>query len=152
MRIEESIFIRRSPDDVFAFLEERSNDSAWMGAVGDSNWLDAAEPVGVGRRGRMVLKSMVGPREFVDEVTVYEPGRRIAHRSVQGPMELETSCATESVSAGCRAIVTAEAESLGQLAVPGRIGRLAGPLLVGLIRRGFKADLAKLKRILEAEA
>lgn len=152
MRIEESIDIRRSPEDVFRYLEARSNDSAWMGAVGESSWLDDADAVAVGRRGRMVLKSMLGPREYVDEVTDYRPGRLIAHRSVHGPMELRTSCATESASAGCRATVTAEAESLGQLALPGWMGRLAGPLLVGLIRRGFRADLARLKRILEAQA
>jgi hypothetical protein len=32
---------------------------------------------------RMVMQAM-GRREFLDEVTEYEPGRRIAHRSVGG--------------------------------------------------------------------
>ena len=35
MRVEESIVIDRSADDVFAFLAARQNDSVWMSAVVD---------------------------------------------------------------------------------------------------------------------
>jgi len=84
MRIEESIIIERPPQKVFEFLARRSNDSVWMASVVESDWLEPAGPLGVGRRGRMVMKNMVRRREYVDEVTEYEPGRRIAHRSVGG--------------------------------------------------------------------
>ena len=40
MKIEESIIINRRPEDVFAFLEVRSNDATWMAAVVESEWLD----------------------------------------------------------------------------------------------------------------
>ena len=60
MKIEESIIINRRPEEVFAFLEVRSNDATWMGAVVESDWLDGTTdvpaPIGVGRRGRMLLK------------------------------------------------------------------------------------------------
>jgi hypothetical protein len=60
MRVEESIFIDRPPEAVFGFLSVRSNDPVWMASVTESEWLDPAEPMGVGRR------------EFLDEVTEYE--------------------------------------------------------------------------------
>ena len=36
MRIDESIIIHRQPEDVFAFLEVRSNDSTWMASLVES--------------------------------------------------------------------------------------------------------------------
>ena len=146
MRVEESIFIDRPPEAVFGFLSVRSNDPVWMASVTESEWLDPAAPMGVGRRGRMVMQAM-GRREFLDAVTEFEPGRRIAHRSVAGPMEILTACA-EPAGAGCRATVVYE-----PLRLPGGVvGRLLAPLTAGIVRRNFRADLARLKDILEAEA
>src|SRR4029450_612304 len=102
MRVEESIVIDRPPEGVFGFLSVRANDPVWMASVTESEWLDPTESMGVGRRGRMVMQAM-GRREFLDEVTEYEPGRRIAHRSVAGPMVIHTACLTEPAGRGWRA-------------------------------------------------
>jgi uncharacterized membrane protein len=150
MRIEESIVIDRPCDEVFAFLEARDNDARWMTAVRASAWLEPGDRAGVGRRGRMTLRSLAGTQEYVDEVIDFELGRRIAHRTVDGPIQLGTACLTAPAGTGCRATVVAEATHLGELAVPGIIGRLASPVLTLLLRRGFRADLARLKGILEA--
>jgi uncharacterized membrane protein len=147
MRVEESIFIDRPPEAVFGFLSVRSNDPLWMAAVTESEWLDPDAPMGVGRRGRMVMNAM-GRREFLDEVTEYEPGRQIAHRSVAGPMQIRTACITEPAGNGCRATVLYEPERLPG----GLVGRLMAPSTTRIVRRNFRADLARLKHILEAEA
>ena len=147
MRVEESIVIDRPPEEVFGFLSVRTNDPVWMASVTESEWLDPAEPMRVGRRGRMVMQAM-GRREFLDEVTEYEPGRRIAHRSVAGPMVIHTACLAEPAGTGCRATVRYEPER-----VPGGVvGRLTAPLTARMVRRTFLADLARLKDLLEAEA
>jgi uncharacterized membrane protein len=147
MRVEESINIDRPPEEVFGFLSVRTNDPMWMASVTESEWLDPDEPIGVGRRGRMVMKAM-GRREFLDEVTVYEPGRRIAHRSVSGPMEIHTACIAEPAGNGCRATVLYEPQRL-----PGGVlGRMTAPLTARIVRRNFRADLARLKDILETGA
>ena len=147
MRVEESILIDRPAEAVFGFLSVRSNDPVWMASVTESEWLDPAAPMGVGRRGRMVMNAM-GRREFLDAVTEFEPGRRIAHRSVAGAMEILTACIAEPAGTGCRAIVVYE-----PLRLPGGVvGRLLAPLTARIVRRNFRADLARLKDILEAEA
>jgi uncharacterized membrane protein len=147
MRVEESIVIDRPPEAVFGFLSVRSNDPVWMASVAESEWLDPAAPMGVGRRGRMVMNAM-GRREFLDEVTEYEPGRRIAHRSVAGSMQIRTACIAEPAGEGCRATVLYEPERL-----PGGVlGRVTAPLTARIVRRNFRADLARLKDLLEAEA
>jgi hypothetical protein len=144
MRIEESIVINRLAHEVFAFLAVRSNDPVWMAAVVESEWLDPSASLGVGRRGRMAMRLFGRRVEYVDEVSRYEPGRQIAHRTIEGPMDLNTACLCEPVDGGCRATVVAEAEKM--------FGALLDPLVARLMRRGFKADLAKLKQILEADA
>jgi uncharacterized membrane protein len=147
MRVEESIIIGRPPEDVFGFLSARTNDPVWMASVTESEWLDPAEPIGVGRRGQIVMKAM-GRREFLDEVTEYEPGRRIAHRMVSGPMQMLTACIAEPAGNGCRATVLYEPERLPG----GVVGRMTSPLTAKIVRRNFRADLARLKDILEAES
>jgi uncharacterized membrane protein len=104
MRVEESILIDRPAEAVFEFLSVRTNDPVWMASVTESEWLDPAAPMGVGRRGRMVMQA-IGRREYLDEVTEYEPSRRIAHRSVAGPMVIHTACLAEPAGSGCRATV-----------------------------------------------
>jgi uncharacterized membrane protein len=145
MRVEESILINRSPDDVFAFLAARQNDAVWMSAVLESEWLDPSETLATGRRGRMAMKILGRRLEYVDEVAAYEPGRQIAHRTIEGPFELSTACLCEPVDGGCRTTVVAGAERM-----LGPLGSLLDPLVARLMSRGFRADLARLKEILEA--
>jgi len=153
MKVEQSIAIRRPADEVFDFLVDRSNDVAWMASVVESEWLsesgaDAPGAVTVGRRGRMVMRLPRGPAEFVDEVAEYEHGRRIAHRTVSGPIPLYTACVCEPTDQGCRATVSGAADRLPG----GLLGRIASPFMAAAIRRGFRADLVTLKKLLEAGA
>ncbi|TCO18004.1 polyketide cyclase/dehydrase/lipid transport protein [Kribbella steppae] len=152
MKIEASVIIQRRPEDVFAFLEVRSNDAAWMASVVESEWLDStaadvAAPIGVGRRGRMVLKLPGRQAEFIDEVTEYEPGERIAHRTVKGPIPLNTACICEPAGGSCLTTVVGATDCLPA----GLLGRFAAPVVAKVIRRGFEADLDRLKKILEAD-
>ena len=147
MEVEESIHIDRAPEDVFAYVEVRANDAAWMATVERSEWLDPTDAPCVGRRGRMVMRIGLRGHEFVDEVTAYEAGRRIAHRTVEGPLPLRTACICQPAGDGCRATVVGATDTLPG----GMLGRLAQPLIAGVLRRGFRVDLANLKRILEAD-
>lgn len=145
MRIEESIVIDRPCAEVFDFIAVRRNDAAWIGTVVESEWLEPGEEVAVGRRGHMVLKLFGRRRPTIDEVTAYEPGRRLAHRTVEGSLKLDTACLTAEEGTGCRTTVVAETDRLPG----GPIGRLAAPFIAAGLRRGFKADLVRLKNILE---
>lgn len=152
-RIAESIVINRPCDEVFRYLATRSHDPEWMVSVLESRWLDAAdsgstEPASIGRRGRMVMKIQGRPVELVDEVTEYQPGRVIAHRTVDGPFPLNTACLCDPLPEGCRATVVGEAgRRFGGVFAP-----LVEPFVARSVRRGFKADLVRLKSILEADA
>ena len=145
MRVEESVIIHRPPEEVFTFLEDRTNDPVWMKVVKKSEWLDQGAEPSVGRRGRMVMKSLGWRTEYIDEVTEYVPGHRIGHRTIEGPLPLTTACICERAEDGCRATVVAELERIPG----GPLGRLAAALFRPVIRHGFKADLLRLKALLE---
>lgn len=147
-KIEESIIINRSPEEVFAFIDDRTNDPKWMESVLESEWVDSGETTELGRQGRFVMKAM-GRREFTDEVTEYEPGRLVAHRFVSDSMAFHAACIAEPDESGerCRVTVTYKPERL-----PGGVlGRLMAPLTLRMVRRNYRADLARLKDILETE-
>lgn len=147
MRVEESAIIRRPAEVVFTFLENRANDKAWMASVMCSEWLESGGKPCLGRRGRMVIRILGRRIKFLDEVTDYVPGRRIAHRTVEGPLSLNTACICEPAEHGCRATVVGKLDR-----TPGRwVGRLAAPFVGRIIQHGFKADLARLKALLEAQ-
>jgi uncharacterized membrane protein len=144
MRIEESIVIDRAPEDVFDFFSQRSNDVIWMGVVEESEWLEPARAAGLGRRGRMVIKAGGRRSEYIDEVTAWEPGRLVAHRTVEGPMALDTACLAEPAGDDrCRATVIAATEPRGVLA------KLTDPIVARAMRRSFRGDLTRLKETLE---
>jgi uncharacterized membrane protein len=147
MRIEESIEIKRPPEEVFAFFDDRRNDNRWMETVVSSEWIDEGESTALGRRGRMV---MYAPRltEFEDEVTEYEPARGVGHRSVSKSMTIFTACYADPVPGGTRATVVFEPERLPG----GPLGKLAAPFIARTVRRNYRADLARLKQILEDDA
>jgi uncharacterized membrane protein len=144
MRIEESIVINRPPEEVFAFFDERSNDSRWMKSVVESAWLEPGESTRMGRKGRMVMDAM-GRREFEDVVVEYEPNRRVGHRSVSKNMVVYSACHADPVPEGTRATVVTEPERLPG----GPLGRLISPFVASSIRRNVRADLVKLKQLLE---
>jgi magnesium-protoporphyrin O-methyltransferase len=83
---------------------------------------------------------------FLDEVTDYVPGRRIAHRTVEGPLPLNTACICEPAEHGCLASVGGELDRLPG----GWLGRLTAPFVGRIIRHGFTADVGRLKALLEA--
>ena len=145
MRVEQSAVIQRPPDEVFTFLENRANDTSWMKSVTESEWLDSSGTARVGRRGRMIIKIFGRRNQFIDEVTEYVPGRRIAHRTIEGPFPLNTACICEPAEHGCLATVVGELDR-----VPGGwIGKLATPVVERIIKRGFEADLGPLKALLD---
>ncbi|HUG07613.1 MAG TPA: SRPBCC family protein [Acidimicrobiia bacterium] len=144
MRIEESIVINRPHEEVFAFFDQRTNDSRWMASVVESEWLEPGESTRLGRKGRMVMDAM-GRREFEDVVIEYEPGRQVGHRSVSENMVVYSACHADPVPGGTRATVVTQPERLPG----GPLGRLMSPFVARSIRRNVQGDLVRLKQLLE---
>jgi ribosome-associated toxin RatA of RatAB toxin-antitoxin module len=146
LRIDESIMINRAPEDVFAYVENLENDPIWQSGVVEAEYLDPGENR-VGRRGRVVFRFLGKRLEFTGETTVYDPPKQLAVKTVDGPFDVEQVDRVEAEGDGCRLTIIYEfPRGLG-----GFFGKLADPLVTKLAARDGRADLEKLRDILEAE-
>jgi uncharacterized membrane protein len=143
-KIESSIEIDRSVEDVFAVLSNVENSAKWS-----SVFLEAEKtsegPIGVGTTWRVVQKALGRRIEGEIEVTEYEPNRKCAQKSKSGPFPVEVLQTYEPVEGGTRVSVALEAD-------PGGFFKLAEPLVKTMVKRGIEADFANLKDMMEAGA
>jgi hypothetical protein len=77
-------------------------------------------------------------------VTALEPGSRFAYRGAAGPIRTHNIVTFESVAGGTQVTWTDDIELGGILGV-------FEPLMGRMVRRGYEADLGRLKAILEAQ-
>jgi hypothetical protein len=84
------------------------------------------------------------PVGIVIEVVALEPGSRFEYRGAAGPLRTHNVVTFERVAGETEVTWTDEVELAGLL------GPLE-PLMGRLVRRGYEADLGRLKAILEAQ-
>jgi hypothetical protein len=138
-----STVIARRPDVVAAFAMEAQNDTRWIGGISSVRRLTPG-PTAVGTRVERIASFMGKRIEYVMEVERLAPGREIALRSIKSPFPMLVTYAFEEHASGTRATVRVAGD-------PDGFYKLAGPLMVGAIRKNLNGDLKRLKRILEDE-
>jgi uncharacterized membrane protein len=143
VEVEESIAIDRPRHGVAAYAMDPANDTSWIRALTRVELL-TDPPVRVGTRVRRVAQFLGRSVDYVLEVADYEPGRRLAMRSVRAPFPMLVTYLFADQGGGTRATIRVQGDT-------GRFYRLAGPLLAGQVRRGVRGDLERLKRNLEAD-
>src|SRR5215218_2698511 len=137
-RAELSMYIERSPDDVFGFVSEPVNNPRWRSYVIDSGWLDDA-PMRPGRRGYQTSR-ILGRKTTVEAViTEWDPPRYVCWQAIQGGATVRSWVRVEAQGTG--SIVSGGAD--GQL--NGIAGKVLTPLAVRLMVRQARSSLAKLK-------
>ncbi len=136
------IAIAAAPDAVWAVMSDPRREPAWMRAVASAEFLGAAGyAVGarMRRRGRFLGKAMAWASEIVECV----PGRRLVFRHVAGSVRGESRWEIASADGGSRV----------RLASTGPLPRglsLLRPLVAAGARAALRADLRRLKRLVEA--
>lgn len=140
VKVERSVAIGRSSDDVFAFVADQTNAGRWQsGIVEVVRLTDGPPDVGTRHRFTRTLmgRRMTGENEYVEFV----PGRRVAFRTTSGP-RLLASYDVMPGSTGARLTATIELDVSG-------IMTIAAPLVARTLTRDVEANLARLKGILE---
>lgn len=143
MKVRSSATIHHPPETVFAVVADVEHQSRWV-RVSLETRITSRGPFGVGSR-MWHTGLFLGRRvETTDEVTVFEPNRCLAYRTVQGsgPLAFELRYDLEPVPEGTRLTISSQAEV-------GGFFRLAGPALSAATRRHFEATLENLERLLE---
>jgi len=136
-----SITIRRSPDDVFAFVADGTTAPQWRPGVMD---IALVSGTAVGARYRQGVKGPGGRRVDADyEVTEFEPGRRLAFRAVAGPVRPTGAYELEAVPDGTQLTFSLAAD----------LGFPKSLLMGGAVQKSMDAEvgsLTRLKALLEA--
>ena len=141
-RAELSIYIDRSPEDVFAYVADPANNPKWRSYVESAGWLDDG-PMQPGRRGYQTSR-ILGRRMTVEAVIVdWEPPRYVCWQAVQGGATVRSWVRVVPEGPGC--VVSGGAE--GEL--NGLLGKLLTPIAVRMMVRQARSSVVKLKTTLE---
>src|SRR3954451_9488798 len=106
-----SIVISRPIDDVWAFVTDGSNATKWRPGVLDVSKVSGS---GVGEIWKQGVKGPAGRRIDADyEVTAWEPGRRMAFRTIAGPVRPTGEYAFEQAEDGTRLSFSLDAQLSG---------------------------------------
>jgi carbon monoxide dehydrogenase subunit G len=141
MRYELAVEIARPPEDVYAYLADPTHLRDWQADVEEVRDSPGG-PLPVGATFTEV-RSFMGKRAVSTlEVIAAEPGRELSLETVEGPVHVVVRHLLEPARDGTRLRLEADAD-LGKLA------GLGGPLVRRAAERRARADVARLKELLE---
>lgn len=142
--IEETVFIRRAPAEVFNFMADPANFAVW-----DSSVVEAAQendgPPGIGSRTRGTSKVLGRHIHWVTEGTEFDPPNRILNTGVEGPLKFTVGATFEPVDGGTQLTYRLEAES----GLGGVFGKMADSIIQRAQARTVRANLETLAELLE---
>jgi hypothetical protein len=142
MKVEHSVTIDRSVDEVFNFVGNPDNDTKWGSLIVASQQLSPG-PLGEGTRFQQTATFLGGRISTVIEVTAYEPGRVVRYRASK-PVAVEHCRTFESLPEGTRLTFHTEVDTEGRFPLPGSVVRT-------IARRQMEADMEEIKTVMEAQ-
>lgn len=143
LKVESSVDIKRPVEDVFAYVADPSNVAEWSSIYFEAK-LEGSGPMRVGSRIKSASRFLGRRIDMTGEVTEYERNRKFSIRADSGPAHGSTVYRLEPTEQGTRLHFKMEGEAPG-------LFKLADPVLSGLVKRHYDADLASLKELLEAQ-
>ena len=135
--------IRRRRSDVAAYAGDPMNAPEWYANIA-SVVLRTPPPVAVGSRMDFVASFLGRRLAYTYEVTELVPGERLVMRTAQGPFPMETTYTWKSLDAGSTRM------TLRNRGRPAGFSKLVAPFMGAAVRRANRADLARLRTVLES--
>ena len=145
--IVETVEIAKSPQEVFAYLDDLRRHGEWQEQIESVDVLTEG-PTRVGSRAIDTRRVPGGRRKITYEITEHDPPRRAAFRGRDGPIRPQGSVTVEPLDDGTRSRVTLELDLVGY----GLVGKLLAPLARSDARKHIPQDQARLKERLESGA
>jgi carbon monoxide dehydrogenase subunit G len=140
MQMEHTVVIQRPPAEVFAYLTDVSKLPEWQTSASEAS-VDGEMKLGAHVR---EVRSLLGRRaESMLEVSEFEPDRKFSLRVVSGPLPFEVRHTLTEDNGSTRLDWAGEADT-------SKFPRFAVRMVAGAVEAQFKADLERLKSLLEA--
>jgi uncharacterized membrane protein len=134
--------IRRPRAEVAAYAGDPGNAPEWYADIRSVEWT-TPPPLAVGSRLDFVATFLGRRLAYIYEVTELVEGQRLVMRTVQGPFPMETTYTWEAPDAGSTRM------TLRNRGRPTGFSVLAAPFMAAAVRRANRADLARLRALLE---
>jgi len=144
--IIDTIEIDRTPEEVFAYLDQLERHGEWQDAIVNTT-VQTEGPTRVGSRATDTRRIPGGQREFTYEITEHDPPRRTSFRGQDGPVRPVGTVTVEPAKDGSSSRVTLEFDLKGH-----GFGKVLAPLARRDARKRIPRDQARLKERLEAGA
>jgi uncharacterized protein YndB with AHSA1/START domain len=141
--IDESIFIPRSPQEVFDYISRAETFPTWDASVLEAEQVTEGER-GVGTRLRGVNKILGRRFPWVAEFVEFTPPNRLVSRSVEGPLHFTITETIQPEERGSRFTWHADADA----GLGGIFGKLADPLVEKAQARTVRNNLETLTEVL----
>ena len=145
--IVETVEIAKSPQEVFAYLDDLRRHGEWQEQIESVEVLTEG-PTRVGSRAIDTRRVPGGRRKITYEITEHDPPRRAAFRGLDGPIRPQGAVTVEPLDDGTRSRVTLELDLVGY----GLVGKLLAPVARSDARKHIPQDQARLKERLESGA
>lgn len=143
--IVDSIEINRTPQDVFAYVDDLARHGEWQTQI-VSVHVDTEGPTHVGSRATDKRRLPGGIREVTYEIREHVPPRKSSFRGVNGPVRPVGTITIEPLDGGTRSKLTLELDLKGK-----GLGVLLAPLARANARKEVPKSHQRLKEILEHE-
>jgi uncharacterized protein YndB with AHSA1/START domain len=136
------IEIARPREEVASFAADPTNATTWYRNIDAMTW-ETSPPLAVGSRVRFRARFLGRTLEYTYEVVELVPAERLVMSMAEGPFPMETSYRWEDTADGTRMTL----RNRGQ---PARSMQMLEGVVSAAMRRANRADLARLKALLEA--
>jgi uncharacterized membrane protein len=142
-KYEESIEIKRPTDQVFAYVEEIKNLPEWELTISEAEKTSPGK-IGVGTTFKGKNKVMGRQMAWTSKVTEYEPNKKWGETISSGSTVVKFQMTCDPIEGGTKF------SEIYDMKVGG-ILKLFSPIMSSSMRKQTKANLAKLKSILESK-
>ena len=140
LNVEKSVFIKKTPEVVWAFVTAEGNYTKWQPAV--TQVIEGGPRNTVGSHFTEVRKFMGRELRTTYEITEYVPNAKWAGKVVDGPVHYEVTNTCEASDAGTKYTTRVEGDTKGFF-------KLAEGLVASQLEKSLAEDFQRLKELLE---
>lgn len=140
--VETRIEIARPRPEVAAYACDPDNATAWYANIEAVEWR-SPRPLAPGSQLAFVAHFLGRRLEYTYAVREHEPGERFVMSTAEGPFPMETTYTWTDAPGGGTTM------TLRNRGAPAGFARVAAPVMARAMRRANRADLRRLKEILE---
>ena len=142
VHLENKVFISRSPQDVFDYINEPSNSPNYQSGTKSASWVSDG-PIGVGSTWKTTANILGRELEAELQITDWQPPLQTTFKSINGPIPFEMTAKVEPKDSGTMLTFSGKVELSGFF-------KIAEGLAAKQLEKQMNEDNQKLKKLLES--